>query len=316
MKIITMEPLGIPTEKITKLAKALQDAGHAFTYYETKEMDQEKLIARCQDADIIILANQPINRAVIESCPKLKMLSVAFTGVDHVALDACRERNITVCNAAGYSTNAVAELAFGLAIAVIRNLVPCDAQTRTEGTKDGLVGFELFGKKFGVVGTGAIGARVAAIARAFGCEVYAYSRTKKASLIEKGVHYVDLPTLVSTCDFISLHVPLNDHTKHLIDAKALAAMKPTAVLINTARGPVVDNAALAAALNAGKIAGAGIDVFETEPPIPKTHPLVGAKHTVLAPHVAFASAEALQKRAQIVFANIAQWLDGKPQNVI
>lgn len=316
MKIVVMEPLGVALEKINALAAALQAAGHEFVYYTSKEAQQDKLLERVQDADIIMLANQPLSAEIINACPKLKMLSVAFTGVDHVALDACRARNILVCNAAGYSTNAVAELTFGLAISVIRNIVPCDARCRKAGTKDGLVGFELFGKTFGVVGTGAIGARVAKIAAAFGCKVLAYSRTAKQELVDAGVQYVSLDELLAQSDFVSLHVPLTDATRGLINAAAIAKMKQGAVLLNTARGPVVDSAALAEALNAGKLAGAGIDVFEGEPPIAENHPLCSAKNTVLTPHVAFASREALETRADIVFANIEKWLNGAPQNVV
>lgn len=316
MKIVVMEPLGVALEKINALAAALQAAGHEFVYYTSKEAQQDKLLERVQDADIIMLANQPLSAEIINACPKLKMLSVAFTGVDHVALDACRARNILVCNAAGYSTNAVAELTFGLAISVIRNIVPCDARCRKAGTKDGLVGFELFGKTFGVVGTGAIGARVAKIAAAFGCRVLAYSRTAKQELVDAGVQYVSLDELLAQSDFVSLHVPLTDATRGLINAAAIAKMKQGAVLLNTARGPVVDSAALAEALNAGKLAGAGIDVFEGEPPIAENHPLCSAKNTVLTPHVAFASREALETRADIVFANIEKWLNGAPQNVV
>lgn len=316
MKIVVMEPLGVALGKINALAAALQAAGHEFVYYASKEAQQDKLLERVQDADIIMLANQPLSAELINACPKLKMLSVAFTGVDHVALDACRARNILVCNAAGYSTNAVAELTFGLAISVIRNIVPCDARCRRAGTKDGLVGFELFGKTFGVVGTGAIGARVAKIAAAFGCKVLAYSRTAKQELVDAGVQYVSLDELLAQSDFVSLHVPLTDATRGLINADAIAKMKQGAVLLNTARGPVVDSAALAEALNAGKLAGAGIDVFEGEPPIAENHPLCRAKNTVLTPHVAFASREALETRADIVFANIEKWLNGAPQNVV
>lgn len=316
MKIVVMEPLGVALEKINALAAALQAAGHEFVYYTSKETQQDKLLERVQDADIIMLANQPLSAEIINACPKLKMLSVAFTGVDHVALDACRARNILVCNAAGYSTNAVAELTFGLAISVIRNIVPCDARCRKAETKDGLVGFELFGKTFGVVGTGAIGARVAKIAAAFGCRVLAYSRTVKQELVDAGVQYVSLDELLAQSDFVSLHVPLTDATRGLINADAIAKMKQGAVLLNTARGPVVDSAALAEALNAGKLAGAGIDVFEGEPPIAENHPLCSAKNTVLTPHVAFASREALETRADIVFANIEKWLNGAPQNVV
>lgn len=316
MKIVVMEPLGVAMKKIENLSAALKSAGHEFIYYTTKETQQDKLLARVQDADVIMLANQPLSAEIINACPNLKMLSVAFTGVDHVALDACRARKIMVCNAAGYSTNAVAELTFGLAISVIRNIVPCDVRCRNAETKDGLVGFELFGKTFGVVGTGAIGSRVAKIAAAFGCKVLAYSRTEKQELVAAGVKYVSLDELLAESDFVSLHVPLTDATRNLIDAVAIAKMKQGAVLLNTARGAVVDSKALADALNAGKLSGAGIDVFENEPPIAKNHPLCSAKNTVVTPHVAFASREALEKRADIVFANIEKWLAGAPQNVV
>ena len=164
------------------------------------------------------------------------------------SMDACKEQGIMVCNCAGYSNAAVSDLVFGLLISLYRNIISCNEVVRKEGTKDGLVGFELEGKKFGVVGTGAIGTRVANIAQAFGCEVYAYSRTVKDLT---GVQYVDLEELLSTCDIISLHVPLNASTKGLISEKEIALMKPNAVLINTARGPVVDSKALADALNEG-----------------------------------------------------------------
>ena len=130
MKIVVMEPLGVKMELINALAAPLQAAGHDFVYYTEKDTDQTKLLARVQQADIIMLANQPLSAEIINACHNLKMLSVAFTGVDHIALAACRERGIVVCNAAGYSTNAVAELTFGLAISVIRNIVPCDARCR------------------------------------------------------------------------------------------------------------------------------------------------------------------------------------------
>lgn len=316
MKIVVMEPLGISQEKLALLAQPFIQAGNEFVAYNDRAADMQQLTARIEDADVVIMANQPLPGEAVTACKKLKMLSVAFTGVDHVDLAACKAKGILVCNAAGYSTNAVAELTFGLAISVIRNIVPCDARCRSCGTKDGLVGFELYGKTFGVVGTGAIGSRVAMLAKAFGCRVIASSHTEKQELKDAGVEYVPLTTLLQTADFISLHVPLTEATKNLIDAKAVALMKPGAVLLNTSRGPVVDSAAVAAALNEGRLAGAGIDVFENEPPIAAEHPLCGAKNAVLTPHVAFASREALEKRAEIVFANISCWLDGKPQNIV
>ncbi|MEG0813050.1 MAG: 2-hydroxyacid dehydrogenase [Clostridium sp.] len=306
MRLVIIEPLGVDSEKLLNLAKHILPQELEITYYDTRVTDTETLIKRGRDADIIAVSNLPMNREVIEGCKNLKMLSVAFTGLDHIALDACKEHGILVSNCAGYSTAAVSDLVFGMIISLYRKMAACDTAVRNEGTKDGLIGFELEGKKFGVIGTGAIGLRVASIARAFGCEVYAYSRTVRNV---DSIRYVTLDTLLSTCDIISLHVPLTDETRGLIGREQLALMKKNAILINTARGPVVDSDALADALNLEQIAGAGIDVFETEPPINKTHPLLNAKNAVVTPHVAFATKEALEKRAVIVFENITRWLE-------
>ena len=195
MKIVIIEPLGITPEKLAEATAAVKARGHEIVAYDTKEEDQDKLAERGKDADIIIIANQPFRKNVIEKCKNLKLLSVAFTGVDHIDVDFCKEKGICVCNAAGYSTNAVAELAFGLAISVLRNIPACDAVCRKEGTKAGLVGGELFGKTFGVVGTGAIGSKVAKIAQAFGCKVVAYSRTVKPEMQGAGIEYLSLEEL-------------------------------------------------------------------------------------------------------------------------
>ncbi|MCI8649533.1 MAG: hydroxyacid dehydrogenase [Anaerotruncus sp.] len=313
MKLVILEPLGIDKAKLFGMLERKLSKQVETVYYDTRVEDVPTLIERSKDADIVVLSNFQYRKEVIEHCPQLKMICVAFTGVDHVDVDYCKERGITVCNCAGYSTVAVADLVFGLVIGLYRRIVACNTVTRESGTKNGLVGFELAGKKFGVIGTGAIGCRVAAIAQAFGCEVFAYSRTKKEL---PGVTYTDLDTLLGCCDIVSLHVPATAQTKGLINAEKLALMKPSAILINTARGPVVDSAALAQALNEGKLAGAGIDVFEGEPPIAQDHPLLHAANTIVTPHVAFATAESMEKRAVIVFENIERWLAGKPQNVI
>ncbi|MBS6646821.1 MAG: hydroxyacid dehydrogenase [Clostridiaceae bacterium] len=312
MKMVIIEPLGVADDKLMEMASELKDKVE-IVYYNTRTTDTQELIERGKDADIIVVSNLPLNREVIEGCRNLKLLSVAFTGVDHIAMEACRNQGVTVCNCAGYSTCAVADLVFGMLISLYRNVIPCDLACRRGGTKDGLVGFELEGKKFGVVGTGAIGERVALIAQAFGCEVYAYSRTVKDLL---GVKYVDLDTLLSECDIVSLHTPLNAQTKGLINKENIKLMKKNAVLINTARGPVVDTDALAEALKEGRLAGACIDVFEKEPPIDENHPLLDTPNTIVTPHIAFATKEALVKRAVIVFDNVKRYLDGKPQNII
>lgn len=313
MKLVIIEPLGVEDEKLLQMAKEALPESVEITYYNTRVADTDTLIERGKDADIIAVSNLPLNADVIRGCANLKMLAVAFTGVDHIAMDVCRERGITVCNCSGYSNAAVADLVFGMIVALYRNLPACRQAVRNGKTKDGLIGFELEGKKFGVVGTGAIGLKVAAVAQAFGCQVYAYSRTKKEI---PGITYVDLDTLLAECDIVSLHTPLNDGTRGLINGERLAKMKPNAILINTSRGPVVDSAALAEALNSGKIAGAGIDVFEGEPPIPADHPLLTAKNVIATPHIGFATKEALVKRAVIVFDNIVKWMAGTPQNVM
>ncbi len=313
MKLVIIEPLGVEKEKLLSMATEALGDKIEVVYYDTKVTDTETLIERGKDADIIAVSNLPLNGEVINGCKNLKLLSVAFTGVDHIAMDTCKKNGVMVCNCAGYSTAAVADLVFGMIIALYRNMIPCNKVTREEGTKDGLIGFELEGKKFGVVGTGTIGMRVANIAKAFGCEVYAYSRTKKEV---PGITYTDLDTLLSTCDIVSIHTPLNEATKGLIHAENIALMKKNAILINTARGPIVDSNALADALISGKIAGAGIDVFEKEPPIGKDHPLFQTPNTVVAPHIGFATKEALVKRAVIVFDNIVKWMENKPQNVM
>ncbi len=197
--------------------------------------------------------------------------------------------------------------------AIYRNLIACNRIVREEGTKEGLVGYELEGKKFGVIGTGAIGQRVINIAKVFGCQVYTYSRTPKQI---QGVKNVSKEELLKTCDIVSLHLPLNEETKHMIGKKELQLMKEEAILINTARGSIVNSEDLADALKKGKIAGAGVDVFEMEPPIPSNHPLFGAPNLFATPHVAFATKEALEKRAAIVFDNVKQWIKGKPVNVM
>ena len=315
MKISVVEPLGISDEQLRGLiGDAVGDFDVELVTYPDRKEDEASLIERSKDADIVVVSNIKYPAAVMQECPNLKYICVAFTGYDHVDMAYCREHGITVSNCAGYSTVAVADLTFGLLLAVYRNIVACDKAVRCGGTKAGLVGPELEGKTFGIVGAGAIGSRVARIANAFGCKVLAYSRTKKDL---PDVTFVDtIEELMSACDVISLHVPQTPETTGLINAERIALMKPTAVLINCARGPVVDSAALADALNEGRIAGAGIDVFETEPPIATDHPLLSAKNVVATPHVAFASNEAMYKRVVIVADNVAAYLAGAPINLV
>ena len=186
---------------------------------------------------------------------------------------------------------------------------------RQGATKDGLVGCELQGKTVGIVGVGAIGRRTAELFHAFGCRVLGNKRHVKGDE-PSFIQFVSLDELRAQSDLVSLHCPLNESSKGLIGKENIAKMKQGALLINAARGPVVDSQALADALNSGYLAGAGIDVFEAEPPLDTAHPLLHSKNTIVTPHVAFASAESMEARCRIVFDNIRQWLAGEPANVV
>ena len=313
MKIAIIEPLGIDEKAVEKLKQDFLPENIELVYYNSAPQDDEEKIKRSEDADIVMLANMPLRKNVLEKCSKLKMISVAFTGVDHIDMDYCKANDIMVCNCSGYANEAVCELVFGMVVDLYRNIFAADEAVRTGKTKVGLSQFELCGKKFGIIGAGAIGLKVANVAKAFGCDVYVYSRTPKDI---DGIKFVSLDDLLSICDVVSVHVPLTKQTKDLINAENITKMKPTSLLINTARGPVVNAKALADALKNNIIAGAGVDVFDNEPPIAMDNPLLNAPNVVLTPHIGFATKEAMEKRAVIAFTNINKYLMGKPQTVM
>lgn len=315
MKIVILEPLGISQADLANHINKFEALNCDVVNYDNRTEDFKELIERCQEAEAVLLTNLPFPKDVMQHCPKLKFISVAFTGFDHVDMAYCRQHGIVVSNAAGYSTNSVAEMAVGMSIDLYRKIVLNDAKTRALRGREGFLGSEIFGKKVGIIGTGAIGLHFAKIMQAFGCQVFAYSRTKKQEAIEIGIKYLELDELLSRCDIISLHIPLNDGTKNLLNREKLELMQSHAVLINTARGAVIDNQALADLLNCDKIAGAATDIYEYEPPLKDEHPLLTAKNCLLLPHIAYATTEALQKRAVISFKNISKWMDGIPQNI-
>lgn len=315
MKIVLLESLGIPAELLKSYADKLEAKGHTFAAYE-KNTDAQVQIDRVKDADVIMIANMPLKGEVIRACKNLKFINVAFTGVDHVDLAAAKEMGVKVSNASGYSTQSVAELALGMMLSLLRNVPQVEERCRAGKTKDGLVGTELRGKTVGIVGAGAIGQNTGRLCKAFGCKVIAYNHRPKQAAEGTIDEFVDLDTLTRESDIISLNCPLNDSTRGMFDFGRIAMMKKTAILINVARGPVVDSRALADALNEGRIAGAGIDVFETEPPLDVNHPLLHTPNTIVTPHVAFASKESMALRAQIVFDSLDSFLAGKQVNVI
>lgn len=284
-----------------------------------------EVVERLQGAAVAVTNKVPLRAEAIAQLPDLKLVAVAATGTDNVDLAACRERGIAVCNIRDYSLVSVPEHAFALMLAVRRNLMAYAADVAA-GRWETSSRFclldhpirDLAGSRLGIVGYGALGRRVAEIGRAFGMEIVVTSRSpafdRKASW-----NPIQLPLagLLATADVISLHLPLTDQTRHMIGARELASMKKSAILINTARGGLVDEAALAAALKNGVIAGAGFDVLSKEPPAPE-NPLLhlNLPNFVLTPHVAWASSGAMQTLAEMLVDNIDAWAAGTAKNLV
>lgn len=316
MIIKLLEPLRVPESLIDELAAPLKEAGHEFVYYDEKTTDVDELAKRSEDADIVIIANNAYPKEAFEQAENLKLIDVAFTGVDHVDQAAAKEQGVQVANAAGYSNTAVAELVIGLTLDVYRGISFGNDSIQQGEDVVLYQGNEIRGKTVGIIGTGSIGLETAKLFKAFGANLIGYNRTEKDEAKELGLEFVTLDELMEQSDIISLHLPLNDETKNTLSREKLEMMKESAVLINAARGPIVDNEALAELLNDGKIAGAGIDVFDMEPPIPADYPLLSAKNAVLTPHVAYLTDESMVARAHIAFDNVVKFIEGNPQNII
>ena len=301
MKIVFLEPLGLKVPQIEAACEGLKKAGHEVVIYPDRNENLDELIRRAEGAEVVIESNIPLRKDFLEACPKLKMLSIAFTGLDHIDMEECQRRGILVKNAAGYSTEAVAELAIALMIDLYRKVLENDTITRQCNRKGLMPGLEIKGKTLGIIGMGNIGQRVAKLANAFGCKVLAWNRTPKQI---EGVTFVDKETLLKESDIVTLHIALNNETRDFITEKEFALMKPNAILVNTARGPVVNEQALANALKEGKIAGAATDVYSKEPPLNQDNPLFDAPNLIMLPHIGFATEEAFVLRLGIVVDNI------------
>lgn len=315
MKIALLEPIGVPEKVIAGFSAGLLERGHEFVYYDEKTTDTEELKRRSEGCDIVMIANNPYPAEVVETAESLKMISVAFTGIDHIGADACRKKGIMICNAAGYSNQTVAELVIGMAVDALRNVAKANETVRRSGTSAGLGGREICGRTVGIIGLGQIGMRCAKLFQAFGADVIAYNRSQSEEAKKLGIQYKSLEEVLSESDIISLNLPLNAETRGFINADRIAMMKKDAVFINCARGPIVDNAALAKALDEDRLGFACVDVFDMEPPIPVDYPLLKVKNTLLTPHQAFISEESMMRRAKIVFDNVYAYLEGRPVNV-
>ena len=281
-----------------------------------------QVISRLQGAAIAITSRAVINRDAIQALPELRYIGVLFTGYDIVDIGAARERGIVVTNVPEYSTRGVAQAVFALLLECT-NHTGHHAETVREGKWSRSADFSywdypligLDGLALGIVGYGRIGRAVGRVGQAFGMKIFAERHDESTTAENDGALYVDLETLLRESDVITLHCPLTPETTRLVNAQFLAKMKQTAFLINTSRGGLVEELALAHALNQNRIAGAGLDVLSMEPP-PIDNPLLSAKNCIITPHIAWATKTARVRLLQAAAENIRAWLNGKAQNVV
>ena len=290
-------------------------AGADVTHHDSLPASTQVLLERIAGAEAVLNIRSSIDfgEDVFAACPELRVLSLWGTGTDHVDLSAAREHGVVVTNTPGVSAVAMAEHALALMLAVARDIPRIDAKTRKGAWPRGFV-TQLHGKTLGVVGLGAIGLQTARIAKGIGMRVIAWTRTPEDKpLAELGIELVELDDLYRQSDVVSLHVRLTPETTGMVGPQQLAAMKPTAILVNTARGAVVDEAALVEALRGETIRGAGLDVFEQEP-MPENHPLASLPNVVLTPHSGGVTAEALETGLRLAVDNVFAAMRGKPMN--
>ncbi|KAF0170808.1 MAG: glycerate dehydrogenase [Limisphaerales bacterium] len=280
----------------------------------------DQVAARCADAGIIVTNKALVPREVIAALPKLRFIAVTATGFNIVDAAAARERGIPVSNVPLYGTRAVAQFTIALLLELCHRVgAHADSVRAGDWVKSAdwcyarFPLLELDGLTFGVVGWGRIGRATAEIARAMGMKVIAASRSPKPP--QDGVEFTDLDTLFRRADVVSLHCPLTPETKALVNAERLALMKPSAFLLNTSRGPLLDEAAVAAALNSGRLAAAGLDVLSTEPP-KANNPLLTARNCLITPHQGWAAQAARARLMETTVANVKAFLAGTPQNVV
>ena len=317
------KPKVLATKPLFPSACAILEQHVEAEYWTDPErIPRAELLHRIRQKDgLICLPTDKIDDELLGAAPNLKVVSTVSVGYDHVNLDACTKHGVLATNTPGVLDDTTADLAFALLISVARRIVESDAWTRS-GTWNGLafdtfLGADVWGKTLGIIGFGRIGREMARRASGFKMRVLYNSRNRAPEAIEKELRaeFAPMDAVLRDSDFVSLHVPLTPGTRHLISADSFARMKPTAFLINTTRGPVVDEAALVDALDAGKIAGAGLDVYEQEP---KVHPgLLTRRDVVLAPHIGSATVETRTKMARVAVENCVAFFTGKkPPNAL
>lgn len=317
MKIVVLDGSGLNPGDLSWQEIAMQ--GDLEIYDKTPP---ELILERSKDAEILITNKTPLTAQTLARLPRLQYIGLCSTGYNIVDLTAAAERGIPVTNVPNYCTLAVAQMTFALLLEIVNGVGLHDESVKA-GEWTGCKTFsywkkpqvELCGKTFGVVGFGSTGRAAAAIARAFGMEVRVYTRTQRPELLGEGMAFCTLDDLLRTSDVISLHCPLTDETRDLIDADALRRMKEGAILLNTARGALCDEGAVADALRAGRLAGAGFDVASVEP-IAADNPLLTAPNCFITPHIAWATKAARSRLMEVLGQNLRAFLAGEPQNVV
>ncbi len=297
--------------------KPLEALGSLTVYEDTPP---ELVISRSLGADALIINRIHMTKDIIDILPDLQFIGMLATGYNAVDTEAAKSRGIVVCNVPDYCASIVAQQALTLLLCLCGNPHRYSALVKSGNWKEAetlnygaFPLLELSGKTLGIVGFGSIGRKMADLGLALGMRVLLYSRTPKNA--PAGCQWSEMESLFTESDVVSLHCPLNDSTRHLVNKDMLARMKPTAFLINTARGGIIDSAALAEALNARKLAGAGLDVLEQEPPKPDD-PLLAAKNCIITPHIAWAAKDARQRLIAAVGENLRAFQAGRPQNVV
>lgn len=285
-------------------------------FADRPQSDEEK-VRRLKHADVLLNSRGSLKfpAGVLSQLPQLRMIAVCGIGFDAIDLSTATAQGIVVCNVPGRTATVVAEHAIGLMLAVSRRMAWMTSELKA-GRWQGNLGVSLHGKQLGVIGTGNIGCETIRLARALGMKVVAWTLNPDPQKAEAlGMQYIPLDQLLSESDVVSLHTRLSDQTRGLIGRRELALMKPSAILINTSRGVIVDSAALVDALNAGRLFGAGLDVFDQEP-LPGDHPILSCEQIVLTPHTADQTQEGLDALTQGCIDNIKAWLCGLPTNVV
>jgi len=295
--------------------RRLEKLGELRVYRDRPE-STEDFLARIEGADVAIVTHYRLPAGVFEATT-LRLIALDRTGYDDVDLAAATSHGVAVANAPGYANEAVAEHTFAMLLALLRKVREADDAVRSGNFEcTAWSGRELAGKTMGVAGTGRIGTRVVEIAHCFGMEVVAFDAHPSAGKArEHGFRYVGLAHLCESSDFISVHLSLTPETRGLFGREAFARMKPSAILVNTARGPIIDEEALACALQNGLIAGACLDVFNDEP-VPPDSPLLQLSNTILTPHIAYDTQEAKDRRLAITVENVEAFVAGRPRNIL